>query len=383
GRPAAGAAGVSGGDSWPLASGPRLISVGNAIIDVTAWVPALPERGGDVLARSSGLSVGGSGFNVLVTAVRQGLAVRFGGAHGTGPFGELVRAALQRAGIGVLLPPVPDVDTGFDIALTDAGGERTFVTAVGAEAQLTVDRLATVTVAPGDLVHVSGYALVHSPSRDAIADWLRRLPSECVVLVDPGPLWRSIPDPVLAAVRRRATWWSCNLAEAADAPQVPAGADRAVGAGSGGPASGGRASASPAPASGGPAPAGPTVTSPTPASAGPISTGIEAAHRLAVASQTEGGPGMGVVVRLGADGCVILAPGGEPVHVPGFAVEALDTNGAGDAHVGAFLAALAAGQHPLAAARRANACAALAVTRPGPATAPTAAEVDALLASGA
>ena len=92
---------------------------------------------------------------------------------------------------------------------------------------------------------------------------------------------------------------------------------------------------------------------------------------------------MGVVVRLGADGCVILAPGGEPVHVPGFAVEALDTNGAGDAHVGAFLAALATGQHPLAAARRANACAALAVTRPGPATAPTAAEVDALLASGA
>jgi sugar/nucleoside kinase (ribokinase family) len=88
-------------------------------------------------------------------------------------------------------------------------------------------------------------------------------------------------------------------------------------------------------------------------------------------------------VRLGADGCVILVPGGAPVHVPGFTVEALDSNGAGDAHVGAFLAALAAGQHPVAAARRANACAALAVTRLGPATAPTAAEVDALLASGA
>lgn len=337
---------MSGGvASWPLASGPRLISVGNAIVDVTARVPELPERGGDVLARSSGLSVGGSGFNVLVAAARQGLAVRFGGAHGTGPFGELVRAALQRAGIGVLLPPVPDVDTGFDIALTDADGERTFITAVGAEAQLTVDRLATVAVAPGDLVHVSGYALVHSPSRDAIADWLQRLPAECVVLVDPGPLWRGIPDPVLAAVRRRATWWSCNLAEAGGA----SGAAGFAGV----------------------------------ASAGPVPTGIEAARRLAAASGTEGGPGMGVAVRLGADGCVILVPGDEPVHVPGFAVEALDTNGAGDAHVGAFLAALATGQHPLVAARRANACAALAVTRPGPATAPTAAEVDALLASGA
>lgn len=92
---------------------------------------------------------------------------------------------------------------------------------------------------------------------------------------------------------------------------------------------------------------------------------------------------MGVIVRLGADGCVVVAPGSEPLHVPGFVVEAQDSNGAGDAHVGAFLAALAAGRHPLDAARRANACAALAVTRPGPATAPAAAEIDAFLVSGA
>jgi sugar/nucleoside kinase (ribokinase family) len=341
---------VSGGvASWPLASGPRLISVGNAIVDVTARVAALPERGGDVLARSSGLSVGGSGFNVLVAAARQGVAVRFGGAHGTGPFGELVRAALQREGIGVLIPPVPDVDTGFDVALTDAGGERTFITAVGAEAQLTADRLAAVTVVPGDLVHVSGYALLHEPSREAIAGWLERLPPECVVLVDPGPLWRGIPAPVLAVVRRRASWWSCNLDEAA----------ASIGLASTGLVSAGLVSAE------------------------PVSAGLEAARRLAAESRAEGGAGMGVIVRLGADGCVILVPGAEPVHVPEFAVEVLDSNGAGDAHVGAFLAALAAGQHPIAAVRRANACAALAVTRSGPATAPTAAEVDALLASGA
>jgi sugar/nucleoside kinase (ribokinase family) len=68
------------------------------------------------------------------------------------------------------------------------------------------------------------------------------------------------------------------------------------------------------------------------------------------------------------------------VHdIGGFAVVAIDTNGAGDAHVGAFLAALSAGLAPDAAARHANAAAALAVTRDGPATAPTRAEVDALL----
>ena len=41
----------------------------------------------------------------------------------------------------------------------------------------------------------------------------------------------------------------------------------------------------------------------------------------------------------------------------------VDTNGAGDAHSGAFIAALAAGAADTAAARSANAAAALSVTR--------------------
>lgn len=57
----------------------------------------------------------------------------------------------------------------------------------------------------------------------------------------------------------------------------------------------------------------------------------------------------------------------------------MDTNGAGDAHCGVLAAALLDGADLRTAARRANVAAALAVTRPGPATAPTAAEVDALL----
>ena len=66
--------------------------------------------------------------------------------------------------------------------------------------------------------------------------------------------------------------------------------------------------------------------------------------------------------------------------MPGFPVDAVDTNGAGDTHAGVFIAALAHGADPLEAARRANAAAALSVTRPGPATAPTAAELAEFLA---
>jgi sugar/nucleoside kinase (ribokinase family) len=65
--------------------------------------------------------------------------------------------------------------------------------------------------------------------------------------------------------------------------------------------------------------------------------------------------------------------------VPGFVVESVDTNGAGDCHVGAFAARLALGRPPLEAALWANAAAAMSVTKHGPATGPTLLELEAFL----
>lgn len=85
-----------------------------------------------------------------------------------------------------------------------------------------------------------------------------------------------------------------------------------------------------------------------------------------------------LVVRDGPAGCRVVV-GERVVAVPGFAVDAVDTNGAGDAHCGVLAAELIAGTDLLEAARRANAAAAIAVTRRGPATAPSRAELDAFL----
>ncbi|HEY5223429.1 MAG TPA: PfkB family carbohydrate kinase [Microbacteriaceae bacterium] len=302
----------------------RLICVGNVVIDLVATVPMLPERGGDVVAQAGGLHPGGA-FNVMVASARQGLPAVYAGAHGTGPFGDLARAAMAAEGIRVLLQPTPESDTGHDIALTDAGGERTFVTVVGAEALLTAEQLATVPVRDQDSVVISGYALLRDPNASAIAGWLGHIPDSACVLFDPGPLGHEIAPDVAQRVWARADWFSCNEREAL----------RLTGAGS----------------------------------------ADAAAAALAIRS-----PRCGIVVRLGARGCLLVPPGELPRLSPGFAVTAIDTNGAGDAHVGAFLTDLSAGLTPDAAARRANAAAALSVTRGGPATAPTQAELDDFLA---
>jgi sugar/nucleoside kinase (ribokinase family) len=70
------------------------------------------------------------------------------------------------------------------------------------------------------------------------------------------------------------------------------------------------------------------------------------------------------------------------VTVPGFAAEVVDTTGAGDTHVGAFVAALARGVGPVEACRWANAAASVVVASRGQASPPRLAELQSLLDSG-
>ncbi|HEY6102548.1 MAG TPA: sugar kinase [bacterium] len=74
----------------------------------------------------------------------------------------------------------------------------------------------------------------------------------------------------------------------------------------------------------------------------------------------ERGPRL-VVMKLGADGCMIAPTGGAVVELPGWSVDAVDSTGAGDAFAGAFVSAWLDGASPEAAGSFANAVGALTV----------------------
>jgi sugar/nucleoside kinase (ribokinase family) len=302
----------------------RLVSIGSVLVDAVIELPHLPERGGDVLAGRPATTVGG-GFNVVAAAVRQGVDCAWLGRHGRGPYGEMVRDALTAEGIEVVLRP-SDTDTGVCFVLLEPDGERTFITAPGVEAQLRASDLAQVEVQAADLVYVSGYDLCYPESGPPIAAWLADLPPTVRVVVDPGPLVAEIPGLVWEAALARCDLLTVNEREAALLSGVPVEAD-------------------------------------LPATC--------AALRSLLRDEAV------VCVRCGPAGCVLALPGGRLADVPGRAVQVVDSTGAGDCHTGVLVAGLAAGLAPEQAARRANIAAAIAVTRRGPATAPTRAEVDA------
>ena len=309
----------------------RVIHTGQALVDVVVEVPDLPDRGQNVMA-SSATDYAGGAVTVLVAAARFGAECVHAGAHGTGPHGDLVRAALEAEGIGVSAPPVADRDTGICVVMVEPSAERTFVTTLGAERRISVDSLATSDPQAGDLVCVTGFSLALDSTRDPLLTWLPTLHPDVVVVLDPGAAFASLPEHVRAAILEVTDVWSSNAEEAEDLL-------RELGE------------------------EPPTDLAALTAAIVPLLRGDAVA-----------------IVRDGPKGCAVHVAG-VTTDVPGFPQTPLDTNGAGDTHTGALLAEVAAGTPWAEGCRRANAAAAIKVTRRGPESAPTSAEVDEFLAS--
>jgi sugar/nucleoside kinase (ribokinase family) len=303
----------------------RLVSCGGLLTDLVVEVDAVPAPGEDTLARGFAQRVGGS-FAVLAAAARLGMPVALAGVLGGDAFAATARDALTSEGVELLFPEPRPGGSGVCLVMVDADGERTMVTVEGVESRMTAVDFAAVELRPGDIVYVSGYELVY-PHGPALVDWIESTRPEALVF-DPGPLVASIDPDLLRPVLDATTWLSLNAAELS------------------------------------------TLSSHLDVDGPKTKAGLElSAHQH------------GVVVRLGREGCVVTERGREPVRVPAFAAEVVDTTGAGDTHVGAFVAALARGLDPVEACRWGNLAASVVVSSRGQASPPDLERIEALLAA--
>jgi sugar/nucleoside kinase (ribokinase family) len=236
---------------------------------------------------------------------------------------------LVAAGIVAANPARSDGDTGLCVVMVDDAAERTFITSPGVETLCTVGDLDRSAPTSADLVAVSGYDLAYPQSGATLAEWLGGLPAGCRVALDPGPMVSDIPSIIRDSVLATLDILTLNRREAG----LLAGAELA----------------------------------------GDGHAELRAAIGLP--------PGVLLVIRSGAAGSTVDGgPDRFPVTVvPTPTVVAVDTTGAGDAHTGVFLANVVQSRGVLESLRRANVAGAVSVTRPGPAEAPTAQEIDAIV----
>ncbi len=313
----------------------RVVLMGQILVDLAVRGKALPAPGGDVWAIDEGMHVGG-GFNALVAARRMGAEAVSLSPIGDGPYSSLIQAALTREGITDLGPRIAGIDNGFCIAFTDRTGERTFISTKGAETMAPESAWADFvrTMNPGDVLYIDGYLMDHPANREAAEAALRVLPEGVRVLLDVSPVI-GIPD----ALPADDVIVSMNLREAQEIVRQ----------------------------------------------SGDSSVHDRCRAPREAARAMLGLLGRPVLVRAGAEGAYVASPSEEatstcrqdPTRVPTPRVDAIDTNGAGDAHSGVLAASLAQGIPLERALLLANCAGALSTTVIGPASCPTREEIEA------
>lgn len=296
------------------------------VVDLIYRVRRVPLAGEEADVTGFDMAAGG-GYNAMIAAKRAGMDVSYGGTLGQGVFADTVVLAMQAEEIAILQPPSETIDQGCCVVLIDDDGERTFIAKDGAEGIMRPAHPAGIDPTAFDWILLSGYTLAYENSQNALKAWLSALPDGAKLIFDPSPIVDQIPEDIREAAMAAATWISANASEA----RVLCG----------------------------------------------LSDPKESSAVLAIKARPDGG----AVVRMGAEGCIIAEKDRLSCPVAGFSVDTIDTNGAGDTHLGAFAAALSRGEAPIDAAKIANATAAMSTTREGPATAPGLNEVKAFLAS--
>jgi ribokinase len=292
--------------------------VGSLNLDHTVMVTRLPDAGATVAGHGYSTAAGGKGLNQAVAAARQDAAVLMIGAVGLDPAGGLLAGVLDEERIGTAgLRRVPG-PSGTALITVSEDGDNTIVVAPGANGELTPEDLRPELVAGASIV----LCQLEVPVPVVRAAFLAGRAAGALTVLNPAPASGALDPDLLALVDLVVA----NEGEAA------------------------------------------------------VLTGLALDDPAASGRALLAGGARTAIVTLGARGALVLRDG-SVAEVSAFPVEVVDPTAAGDAFLGAMVAALAAGETVEWAARRGAAAGALAATRRGAVPSlPYRQEVDRLVA---
>jgi sugar/nucleoside kinase (ribokinase family) len=300
----------------------RVLVVGDLVVDVHVE-PARSPVPGEEVTGAIGWRGGGSAANQAAWLAHLGADVVFSGRVGDDLPGDHLTVELSSQGVEVAVTRDPDHPTGAVAVLLQPDGDRSLVTARGANAHLQEDDVGEDSWRGAEALVLTGYTFTRPESAPAGQALLRRaLLDEVPVLLDPASSLLLLEYPGrdrFLAWTEGATWLCPNLSEALALARTDSGATRT----------------------------------------GPLAP--EAAADLLRHYD-------GVVITTGADGCVLATRADrEPVALRPDAPSppVVDATGAGDAFAAGFLLAWLREGDPRAATRAGLEVAAEAVSTAG------------------
>jgi len=304
-----------------------IIVVGSVNQDLVGKAERVPLPGETIGGTDFAMFHGGKGANQAVGVARLGWPVQMIAKVGDDAFGPPLKRALKSAGVDVR--GVKPAKTSSGVALINIGGDgqNSIMVIPGANAEMQpadiIKNAAMLRRAGAFLTQLE----IPLPVIETLAVFASR--EKIPLILDPAPA-RELPSGLL----RDTTWITPNESETRTLCGLPA--------------------------------------------SEPITpeTAAGCAEML-----LERGP-KNVLIKMGAQGCLVATHDGQRINVPAFRVQAVDSTAAGDAFNAGFAVSLLAGRSLQEAARYASAVAAISVTRRGAQPSmPKAAEVARFLKS--
>jgi len=280
-----------------------VLCCGNIVMDILVRPVDQIRWGATTWVEAVEQHLGGNGANTSYTLAKLGVPVRLIGRVGGDPFGDYVLGRLTAAGVNLEAVARTTAPTATTVALVDAQGARAFLHRPGASQELEAP-MDFPACGPSPHFHLANLFALPQLRRQAPESLRRARADGYTTSLDTGwdalDEWLAVIEPCLPLVDL--LFVNQDEARMLASTEDP---ERAA----------------------------------------------DFLHRLGAAR---------VVVKLGAEGCLVCG-GFDRFRSPAFQVPVVDTTGAGDCFVGAFLAGLHHGATPEEAARLANAAGALSI----------------------
>ena len=286
------------------ANPPRIVVVGSTMIDLVAYTSRVPDSGETLVGERFQMGFGGKGANQAVMARLLGAEVAMVNCLGDDAYGDMTMENFATFGIDTTgVSRVPGA-SGVAPIWVEPDGSNRIIIIPGANHHLTREQAARAVRETPDVAAVVGQLEI--PQAVTAAGFAAAREVGAITVLNPAPA-----APLDSDLLRLSDWLIPNVVEFEMLAGEPPTTDRVI---------------------------------------------------KAFARETAGR----LLVTLGEHGVALVsATYDRVIRIPAPSVDTLDTTGAGDAFVGAFVVGLASGLDEHDAVRLGNACAADSVTRPG------------------